>query len=130
VRAAGIDDAVGAFAVHGACGMLGSLSIGLLGLEGLTDGAGAGLLMGGGFGLLSAQILGVVSVLAWTSVTGFIMFGALKALGILRIPDKAEVIGIDSYEHGASTWPDILPPTLDSPDEGGAPSATAPATGD
>jgi ammonium transporter, Amt family len=130
VRAAGIDDAVGAFAVHGACGMLGSLSIGFLGLEGLTDGAGAGLLMGGGFGLLSAQILGVVSVLAWTAITAFIMFGALKALGILRISDRAEIIGIDSYEHGASTWPDILPPALDIPDESGAPSAPAPATGD
>lgn len=108
VEAAKIDDAVGAFAVHGACGMLGSLAIGFWGLEGLTGGAG-GLFTGGGLELLLDQLLGVVAVTIWAAVTGVIMFTALKALGILRVPDAADEMGIDAYEHGATVWPDVLP---------------------
>jgi Amt family ammonium transporter len=103
-----IDDAVGAFAVHGACGMMGSLAIGLWGVPALTETAG-GLFMGGGFDLLISQIIGVVGVAAWAGVTGGVMFFALNALGILRMPTAAEAVGIDAYEHNASVWPDILP---------------------
>jgi len=105
---AGVDDAVGAFAVHGACGALGSLAIGFWGVPALTGTAG-GLLMGGGFGLLGIQLLGVLVVTVWAVVTGAIMFGALRALGLLRMDDKAAQFGIDVYEHGATVWPDILP---------------------
>jgi Amt family ammonium transporter len=108
VEAAKIDDAVGAFAVHGACGMLGSLSIGLFGLPALTGTAG-GVFVGGGFEQLGAQILGVAAVAIWATVTSFIMFSVLKALGLLRMPAAADAIGIDAYEHGASVMPDLLP---------------------
>jgi Amt family ammonium transporter len=37
------------------------------------------------------------------------MFAALKALGLLRISEHGEEMGIDAYEHGASVWPDVLP---------------------
>lgn len=103
-----IDDAVGAFAVHGACGMLGSLAIGFWGVPALTETAG-GLFMGGGFDLLGAQILGVVGVTVWAAATGGAMFATLNAMGILRMPTAAEAVGIDAYEHNASVWPDVLP---------------------
>lgn len=119
LEAAKIDDAVGAFAVHGAAGMWGTLAIGLFASEGLAG--SAGLLMGGGFELLGVQALGVVAVLAWAGVTGFIMFSAIKAVGLLRMPSAADEIGIDAYEHAASVWPDVLP----VPEE-----TSAPATGD
>jgi ammonium transporter, Amt family len=128
VRAVGIDDAVGAFAVHGACGMFGSLSIGLFGLEALT-GSSAGLLMGGGVSLLITQFIGVAAVLVWTTVTAFIMFSAIKAFGVLRISADAEAVGIDSYEHGASTWPDVLPPEAVGL-KNGISTSIAQATGD
>lgn len=108
VEAAKIDDAVGAFAVHGACGALGSLAIGFWGIPELTETAG-GLLVGGGFDLLLAQLFGVVVVTVWAVVTGAVMFGALRAAGLLRMPSSADEVGIDAYEHGASLWPDILP---------------------
>ncbi|MEM6529992.1 MAG: ammonium transporter, partial [Chloroflexota bacterium] len=113
VANAGIDDAVGAFAVHGACGMLGVLSIGFFGVENLLwssdflPGA-SGLFYGGGFGLLWLQFYGMAAVVVWTTVTSVILFGALKAIGKLRIDDKAMDMGIDVYEHGASVWPDVL----------------------
>lgn len=112
VEAAKIDDAVGAFAVHGACGMLGSLAIGFWGIESLTvalGGKGAGLFLGGGMDQLIPQVVGVLGVTVWSLVTAVIMFGALKAVGMLRVSDKAGEMGIDAYEHGASVWPDVLP---------------------
>lgn len=108
VEAAKVDDAVGAFAVHGACGALGSLAIGFWGVAGLNDGA-AGLFMGGGVDLLITQLTGVAIVTVWAVVTGVVMFGALRAAGLLRMPQTADNMGIDAYEHGASLWPDVLP---------------------
>ncbi len=106
VEALKIDDAVGAFAVHGACGAMGTIAIGFLGQPEL---GANGLLLGGGFDQLVTQIIGVVAASAWVSVTGVALFAAIKALGVLRIPAKAEEIGIDMYEHGTTVWPDVLP---------------------
>jgi Amt family ammonium transporter len=121
-----IDDAVGAFAVHGACGIWGTLAIGLIGQPEL--GAG-GVLLGGGMAQLITQIIGVVAVTIWVGATGLITFSVVKAMGQLRIPEKAEAMGIDAYEHGATVWPDVLAHPDDMPTESGARS-TAPAAGD
>ena len=101
-----IDDAVGAFAVHGACGAFGTLMIGIVGSAAL---GAPSLLDGGSLTTLIAQITGVVGVAVWTTVTSFLMFGALKAAGLLRMHEEANEIGIDAYEHGASLWPNVLP---------------------
>ncbi len=107
-----IDDAVGAFAVHGACGAMGTLAVGFLGNGPLVEalgGTGAGLLMGGGVDQLIVQVVGVGAITVWTTVTSILMFAAIKALGVLRMPEKADAVGIDVYEHGASVMPDVLP---------------------
>lgn len=114
VEASKIDDAVGAFAVHGACGMMGTLAIGFLGQAEL--GAG-GLLTGNGIDQLIAQIIGVVAVTIWVAVTGFIMFSVIKGIGVLRIPAHAETMGIDVHEHDASVWPDVKPVDGEVPTE-------------
>ena len=56
--AAGIDDPVGAFSVHGVCGVWGTLVIGLWGYDIQGDGSGLGLLVGGGIDQLGIQALG------------------------------------------------------------------------
>ena len=108
-----IDDAVGAFSVHGACGAFGTLMIGIVGSQALLESAGmtytTSLLDGGGLELLGAQIVGVVGVIVWTGVTSFLMFGALKAANVLHVDPEADRIGIDAYEHHASVWPNVLP---------------------
>lgn len=108
-----IDDAVGAFAVHGACGIFGTLAVGLFAESTLTvvgPMAGkAGLFMGGGLELLGVQTVGSLATIAWVGMSSLAMFGALKAAGRLRVAEKADVIGIDAYEHGVSLWPDVLP---------------------
>lgn len=104
-----IDDAVGAFTVHGVCGAFGTIAVGLWGLPALTDNGMSGLLVGGGLDMFIVQVVGVGVIAIYTTIAGVIMFSIIKALGILRIPAKAEEIGIDAYEHGQSNWPDVLP---------------------
>ena len=61
-----------------------------------------------GFGLLWAQFVGVVAVLAWCLVTGFILFYAIKVVIIgLRVTPEEEQAGLDYEEHGASAYPDF-----------------------
>jgi Amt family ammonium transporter len=121
-----IDDPAGAFHVHGTCGIFGALAIGIFGQPEL---GANGLLLGGGLSQLMTQALGVAAVVVWMGGTSAVMFTVCKALGVLRIPAKGEVIGIDAYEHGASIWPDVLPLPAEIPVEGGT-RAAATAVGD
>ena len=95
-----IDDPVGAISVHGTCGALGTI------LLGFFDSSN-GVFFGGGFALLWAQIVGVVAVLVWCLVTGFILFYGIKAMTGLRVSEEEEQTGLDYEEHGASAYPDF-----------------------
>jgi Amt family ammonium transporter len=107
-----IDDPVGAFSVHGACGVWGTIAIGIFGapelMLGTFSGKG-GLLAGGGLDSLILQTGGVAAVAGITVVFAFIMFGILKAVNHLRVDPVADKISIDAYEHGTSVWPDVMP---------------------
>ena len=102
-----IDDAVGAFSVHGACGAFGTLMIGIIGSQALLG--QASLLDGGSIDLLIAQLTGVVGVAVWVGVASCIMFFVLNKLNVLHVDPEADRIGIDAYEHHASVWPNVLP---------------------
>ena len=101
-----IDDAVGAFSVHGACGAFGTLMIGIVGSQAL---GAPSLLDGGTLDTLGAQIVGVVVIAVWVTVTSFIMFRVLNGMEVLHVDPEADRIGIDAYEHHASVWPNVLP---------------------
>ncbi len=95
-----VDDPVGAISVHGTCGALGTLLVGFFHTE-------SGVFAGGGFQLLWAQFIGVVAVLAWCLITGFILFYGIKAVTGLRVTQEEEQAGLDYEEHGASAYPDF-----------------------
>lgn len=103
-----VDDPVGAVAVHGFCGALGTLMVGLF-----SDGTGTeslGLFFGGGFRLLGIQALGVVAVIAWVGVTMTIVFQIIKHTCGLRVEPEAEIAGLDISEHGLpSSYADFMP---------------------
>ena len=106
-----IDDAAGAIAVHGVCGIFGTLAIGVFGQPEL---GANGLLFGGGVAQLGIQALGAGAVALWMGLTSYVLFLVIKALGVLRIPAEAEVkYGIDIYEHGTSAQPDLMPMPVD-----------------
>ena len=92
-----IDDPVGAISVHGVCGALGTLLVGVF----ATD---AGLLYTGSFKLLGIQAIGVIAVGAWALGTGFILFKILKATNGLRVSKRIEEEGLDVYEHGEGAY--------------------------
>ncbi len=98
-----IDDPVGAIGVHGLCGALGTLLVGVF----ATDG---GLAYGGGFSMLGTQALGVVSVAAWVAVAMTIVFFVIKKTVGLRVSAEEEIVGLDIEEHGlASAYADFMP---------------------
>ncbi|MCC8129518.1 MAG: ammonium transporter [Clostridiales bacterium] len=96
-----IDDPVGAVAVHCLNGMWGTIAVGLFST---TSAPGndtlVGLFYGGGFSLLGKQLLGLVSVAAWTAVTITITFLVIRACVGLRVAPEEEIAGLDSTEHG------------------------------
>ena len=103
--AAGIDDPVGAFSVHGVCGVWGTLVIGLWGYDIQGDGSGLGLLVGGGFDQLGIQALGAAAYAIWTVVTCFIAWKVIGGLfGGIRVTEQEESEGLDIGEHGMEAY--------------------------
>jgi Amt family ammonium transporter len=92
-----IDDPVGAVSVHGVCGALGTLLVGVF----ATDG---GLLYGGGFHQLGVQAIGVLAIGAWAIVTSFIVLYILKKTIGLRVSKEEEVDGLDIHEHKTNVY--------------------------
>ncbi len=112
-----LDDPVGAVAVHGACGIWGTLSLGLLacGKYGAPTTTGAdnsapvaGLFYGGGTAQLVAQVIGSASITGATFVVSMILMYAVKATGTLRVTKEGELEGLDLHEHGGTAYPEIL----------------------
>jgi len=81
-----IDDPVGAFPVHGLCGVWGGIATGLFGSAEGTN--------------LVTQIIGSVAIPAWAFGTMFILFSVLKSVGMLRVSPEDEHKGLDLSEHG------------------------------
>ena len=102
---AGIDDPVGAFSVHGVCGVWGTVVIGLWGFDIQGDGSPLGLLVGGGIEQLGIQALGAGAYAIWTVVTCFIAWKIIGALfGGIRVTEQEEVDGLDIGEHGMEAY--------------------------
>ncbi|MFP4661874.1 MAG: ammonium transporter [Halanaerobiales bacterium] len=95
-----VDDPVGAVAVHGVCGALGTLLVGFFALEG-------GLFYGGGLSLLFTQLKGVLTVFVWAFGLAYVLFRVIDAIIGLRVSEEDEVTGLDSSEHGTVSYPDF-----------------------
>lgn len=113
-----IDDPVGAVAVHCLNGIWGTIAVGLFATDtapafarGVGDGvtyganqiAAVGLFYGGGFKQLGLQLLGFVTVAAWTTITITIAFLVIKTTVGLRVSEEEEIVGLDSCEHGLAS---------------------------
>ena len=98
----GVDDPVGAISVHGVCGVWGTLSVGLFSryADGFVATDNAGLFYGGGGDQLLVQLIGVVLVFAWVTITTGILFAVMKKTMGLRVSREEEIGGLDLHEHG------------------------------
>ncbi|MEM0994391.1 MAG: ammonium transporter, partial [Bacteroidota bacterium] len=79
-----IDDPVGATSVHLVCGIFGTLAVGIFAPD-------------KSFGI---QLLGTLSVVAFTAVFALIFGFAIKATMGLRVDEAEEKEGLDLGEHG------------------------------
>lgn len=92
-----IDDPVGAVSVHGVCGILGTLAVGLFSIDG-------GLFYDGGAKLLGIQALGIASIGAWSFGLGFIIMYIIDKVKGIRVGARVEEEGLDIYEHGETAY--------------------------
>ena len=82
-----IDDPVGAFPVHGICGVWGGIACAVFG--------------GKGWG---PQLAGSLIIPAFAFITMFILFSILKSANALRVSPEEETRGLDIGEHGMHAY--------------------------
>jgi ammonia channel protein AmtB len=103
VEGRGIDDAVGALALHGVVGVWGVLSVGIF---------AAGYPAMGGTEVIATSFLGqlvgagVMVLLGF--IPGYVVSLVLKLTGMLRVPAEAERIGLDRTKVPSTAYPEGL----------------------
>lgn len=100
-----VDDPVGAISVHGANGLFGVLSVGLF-ADGSYNGV-TGLLHGGGFGQLAAQLIGIVTLLVWAFGVSYIYWKVMDKIIPMRVSKDVELAGLDMDETGILAYPEF-----------------------
>merc|ERR1712224_844098 len=76
-----IDDPLDAFAVHGACGLWGVLTVGIFG-------EGQGLFYGGD--QIGIQFVGAFFIALWVTLWSVPVFFGLLKIGLLRVPEEVQ----------------------------------------
>jgi len=126
-----IDDPIGAWPVHGLCGIWGTLSLGLF-ASGQFSAAGSsptgvpvidptsnpaltGLFYGGGWKVFEAQCIGSFTICAATFGIAMLVFFVLNMFGRLRISKEGELEGLDIHEHGMPAYPEYVISALAAP---------------
>ena len=109
-----LDDAVGAFAVHGVGGLIGVVGLGIFG-------AGYANINGPEISFFG-QLGGAVVMGALGFIPGFVLSYIMAKAGFLRVPPKAEEAGLDLVEVPLSAYPESAPATQPSAPTGGAPA--------
>ena len=119
-----IDDPIGAWPVHGLCGIWGTLSLGLFACGDYSAGGSSptqiptlvakspdaltGLFYGGGTKVLLAQCIGSFTICAATFTVAMAVFVVLNMAGLLRISKDGETEGMDIHEHGMPAYPEYV----------------------
>lgn len=108
-----VDDPVGATAVHLACGVFGTICVGLFAKNGVTTlSTKNGLFYGGGFELLGAQLIGIVAVGAFVFISSLAVWYLIKMTIGIRVSYEEEISGLDIGEHGNIAYPDFALATV------------------
>ncbi len=113
VERLGIDDPIGAVAVHGLAGVWGTLATGLFAMPALVSTVGVGrggLVYTGSPYQLGVQALGLVAVGAFTFSASFGSLWTLKRLWGIRVEEHVETAGLDVSEHGMWGYPEFYIP--------------------
>ena len=103
----GFDDSLDVFAVHGVGGILGMLFVGVFASLAVNPAGADGLIAGNGMQLWK-QLIGVVSVGAFSFTVTWLL-GKLIAVTIgLRVNQSEETVGLDLSQHGERAYGGFL----------------------
>jgi len=97
----GIDDAVGAVTVHGILGFWGVIACGIF-----ASGYPALAIDGGATISFIGQLLGGIVMALCGFVPGYVISLIFKSMGKLRVPEAAEVAGLDITKVPAQAYPE------------------------
>ena len=86
-----VDDPVGAISVHGVVGIWGLIAVPL----------------SNGDATFGAQLLGIVTIFAWTFIASLIVWGIIKAVMGIRVSEEEEYEGVDIAECGMEAYPEF-----------------------
>jgi Amt family ammonium transporter len=86
-----IDDPVGAISVHGVVGIWGLFAV----------------LLSNGDATFGGQILGIVSIFAFTFVASLIVWTILKVIMGIRVTEEEEYLGLDVVDCGIEAYPEF-----------------------
>ena len=101
----GIDDAVGAFPVHGIGGLIGVLGVGIF-ASGYPNVEGFPPIT------LWGQVVGAVVMALLGFIPGYVASLILKSLGVLRVPDEVQMRGLDVTKVPIRAYPEGMTGTL------------------
>jgi Amt family ammonium transporter len=113
VERIGIDDPIGAVAVHGMSGVWGTLATGLFAVPSLAAKLGTGtggFVYTGSLHQLGVQALGIGAVGAFTFTACFGVLWTMNRLWGIRVEDHVETAGLDVSEHGMWGYPEFYIP--------------------
>jgi Amt family ammonium transporter len=94
-----VDDALDVFAVHGVGGIWGALATGLFAQKSINSAGDDGLFYGNASQLWE-QVVAVAAVVAFAAVASFVILKVIDAVIGLRVPEREEVLGLDTTQHG------------------------------
>ena len=113
VERLGIDDPIGAVAVHGASGVWGTIATGLFAVPALAANLGTGrggFVYTGSLHQVWVQLLGLAAVGAFTFSASFGALWTMKRLWGIRVEEHVETLGLDVSEHGMWGYPEFYIP--------------------
>jgi Amt family ammonium transporter len=101
----GVDDSLDVFGVHLMGGVVGTLLIGLFASSAVNPAVHRdGLLLGGGFGQLGEQALGVLAAAAFSFAATWVLATLVQRTVGLRVDPEAERAGLDTVLHAESAY--------------------------